>query len=75
MSWLPASIVGHPRLNIGVLASTHIVVGVMGSWRPLAQFLRVEVFSLICLPLDSTLFIKVIVSLLHHPLYINYSIV
>jgi len=43
----------------------HVVVGVMVSKRPLIRFLRVEVFSLISLPFDSTLLIKVIISLLH----------
>jgi len=75
MSWIPATIAGHPRSSVGVLASTHVVVKVMVFRRPLVRFLRVEVFSLISLPLNSTLLIEVIVSILHRPLYIHCGIV
>ena len=75
MPQLPASITGYPRPSVGVLASTHVVVGVMVSRGPLVRLLRVEALSLISLPLSSTLLIEVIVSLLHRPLYIDCGVV
>jgi len=58
-----------------VLASTHVVVGVMVSRMPLVRFLRVEVFLLISSPLNSTLLIEVIAFLFHCPLHIDGGIV
>ena len=67
MSRLATSIAGHPRLIVGVLASTCIVVGVVDPRRPLIQTLRVEVLSLISLSLDSMLFIEVDIPFLSLP--------
>ena len=75
MSQLPASIAGQPRSSVVVLAAMHVVVAVVVSRRPLVRFLRVEIFSLISLPLNSTLLVEVIASLLYHPLYIDGGIV
>jgi len=75
ISRLPASILGYPSLSVRVLASTHVVIRAMISKRPLVWFLRVEIFSLISLHLNSTLLIEVIASLLHRPLYIDSGIV
>ena len=75
MSHLPTSIARYPRSSVGVLVSTYVASGVVVSRRPLVRFLQVEVFSLISLPLNSTLLIEVIISLLHRPLYINCGIV
>ena len=74
-SRLATHVVDHPRLIVGVLASTCIVVGVIVPRRPLIRTLRVEVLLFISLSLDFTLFIEIAVHFLHRPFHIHRSVI
>jgi len=75
MSLLATSIADHPRLIVGVLASTCIIVRIVVPGRPFIRTLRVEVLLLISLSLDSTLFIEIVISFLHRPFYIHRGVI
>ena len=71
MPCLPASVAGHPKPSIGVLASTCSVVRIVVSvvrivvlGRPLIWLLRVEAPLLILFPFNFASLIEVVVSFL-----------
>ena len=65
------SIAGHHRLIVRVLASMCIVVVVMVPERPVVWTLRVEVPSLISLPLDSLLFTEIVIPFFYRPFHLS----
>jgi len=73
--WLATGTAGHPRLIVGVLASTCVVVVVEVPRRPLVRALKVEVFSLIPLHLVPVLLIVIVVLLLHCHFHVHRGII
>ena len=75
MSQLATGIASHPRSIVTLLATTYVVVMVGVPKRPLVRALRVEVFSLIPLPLVPAMLIIIVILLLHCSFYVHCGVI
>ena len=75
MPWLPASVAGHLRPCIRVLASPIVIARVLTPSGLTVLLLRLEVPPVVPLPLGTPLLVEVIVPLLHRSFYIDCSVV